>query len=71
MPLIVDGNGMPTFSKTNIMSLITRPKKILLNPREEWPVISGETATIGSLLTAYVIPLALIPSLATLLRDLL
>jgi len=47
------------------MSLTDRVKKILLAPRTEWPVIDGEQATVGSIYTSYVIPLALIPAIAS------
>ena len=42
------------------MGLVDRVKNILLNPRQEWEVIDGETATVGSLYTGYIIPLAAI-----------
>ena len=47
------------------MSLMSRVKAILLTPRTEWPVIEGEPATIASLYTGYIIPLAAIPALAS------
>jgi hypothetical protein len=46
------------------MSLMARVKAILLTPRTEWPVIEGEPATIASLYTGYIIPLAAIPAVA-------
>jgi len=49
------------------MNLIERAKNILLTPKTEWPVIASETATLSTLLTSYVIPLAAIPALASLL----
>lgn len=52
------------------MNLINRAKNILLTPKTEWNVIAGETATLGSLLTSYVIPMALIPTAAALLSGL-
>lgn len=47
------------------MSLMDRVKAILLSPKTEWPVIDGEQATVGSIYTGYVIPLALIPAIAS------
>jgi Yip1 domain len=47
------------------MNLIERVKSILVTPKTEWDVINGETATPPSLLTGYVIPLALIPAIAS------
>lgn len=52
------------------MNLIERAKNILLSPKTEWNVIAGETATLSSLLTSYVIPLALIPTAAAFLSGL-
>ncbi|HMA04110.1 MAG: Yip1 family protein [Gemmatimonas sp.] len=43
------------------MALVDRVKNILLSPRTEWPVIDAEPATIGSLYTGYIMPLAAIP----------
>lgn len=49
------------------MNLIQRAKNILITPKTEWTVVAGETATLGSLLTGYVLPLSLIPAIASLL----
>ena len=46
------------------MSLVARAKAILLSPKTEWGVIDSEQATIGSLYTGYVMPLAAIPAVA-------
>jgi hypothetical protein len=43
------------------MALVDRVKNILLSPRTEWPVIEAEPATIASLYTGYIMPLAAIP----------
>ena len=53
------------------MNLVERARNILFTPKTEWNVIAGESATVGSLFTSYVIPLSLIPVLATLLGELL
>ena len=42
------------------MGLVDRVKNILLSPKQEWVVIDGEAATVGSLYTGYIIPLAAI-----------
>ena len=47
------------------MALLDRVKSILLAPRPTWQVIDSESATVGSLYTGYVIPLAAIPAVAT------
>jgi hypothetical protein len=49
------------------MNLVERAKNILLTPKTEWTVITGETATLSSLLTSYVIPLATLPAIGALL----
>lgn len=43
------------------MELVSRVKGILLTPKAEWAVIDTEPATVGSLYTGFIIPLALIP----------
>ncbi len=53
------------------MNLVERARNILFTPKTEWNVIAGESATVGSLLTSYVIPLSLIPVLVTLLTEVL
>ncbi len=47
------------------MNLVERAKNILLTPKTEWLTIAGETATVQSLLTSYVMPMALIPAAAS------
>jgi hypothetical protein len=42
------------------MSLVDRARNIITNPAAEWPVIAAEPASVGSLYTGYIIPLALI-----------
>jgi len=46
------------------MNLVTRVKNILLQPKQEWPVIAGETTPTAQLYTSYVIPLAAVPAVA-------
>ncbi len=46
------------------MNLVARAKAILVNPRQEWPVIDTEPVDVGSLLTGYVLPLAAIGPIA-------
>lgn len=47
------------------MNLVERAKNIVLSPKTEWPVIASEAAEPASILTSYVLPLALIPTIAT------
>jgi len=44
------------------MALVDRVKNILLSPRAEWQVIDAEPATVSSLYTGYIAPLAAIPA---------
>jgi hypothetical protein len=53
------------------MNMIERVKNILVTPKTEWDVVNGESATPMSLLTSYVIFLALIPAGCTFLAGLL
>lgn len=47
------------------MNLVDRAKNIILAPKAEWAVISGETHTVRDLYTGYVLILAAIPALAS------
>ncbi len=44
------------------MNVIERAKSILLKPKETWPVIDAEPATIGAIYTQWLIILAAIPA---------
>jgi hypothetical protein len=46
------------------VNIVDRVKNILLKPKEEWPVISGETTSTADLYTSYIIPLAAIPAVS-------
>lgn len=48
--------------------MIDRAKNILLTPKQEWPVIEPEPTTPGQLYTGYVIPLAALSAVLTLIR---
>jgi hypothetical protein len=48
-------------------SLMTRVTNILTKPKEEWPVIAGESATVSGLFTGYIVILAAIPAVAGLI----
>src|SRR5690606_29681244 len=49
------------------MNLVARVKAILLDPSKEWPVIDQETHTVKDLYLSYLLPLAGIAALATLI----
>jgi hypothetical protein len=51
-------------------ALITRVKNILLKPKDEWSKIDTEAATIPGLYTGYVMLLAAIPAVASLIGGL-
>ena len=44
--------------------LIDRVKKILTDPRREWPIIAAEPTTTEKLYSSYIVPLAAIPAIA-------
>lgn len=46
------------------MNIVERAKNILLQPRQEWDVIAGETHSVSGLYTGYVMILAAIPAIA-------
>lgn len=50
------------------MNLLERVKNILITPKTEWEVINGETATPSSLFMSYVLPLAVVSSLGSVIR---
>jgi hypothetical protein len=47
------------------MNLVARAKAILMTPKQEWAVIDAEPLNTSALVTAYVIPLALIGPIAS------
>lgn len=59
--------GKPTPGSS---SLVDRAKAIILKPREEWPRIDAEPATISGLFAGYALILAAIPPLAGLIGGL-
>ncbi|TAL27007.1 MAG: YIP1 family protein, partial [Nitrospirae bacterium] len=49
------------------MNLIERAKNILLQPKKEWQVIAGETTTVSDLYKSYIVPLAAIGPIASII----
>ena len=49
------------------MNLVSRAKNIIMTPKTEWPVIAGEEPNIGQIIKGYVVPLALIPAVASII----
>jgi hypothetical protein len=48
------------------MNLVERAQKILLQPNQEWPVIEREPTTTAELYTGYIMPLAAIGAVASI-----
>jgi hypothetical protein len=53
------------------MSLISRVQNIILKPKDEWAVIDAEPATVGGIFTSYVIILAAIGPVASVIGGVL
>ena len=51
----------------NIQSLIARVRAILLKPRETWPEIAAEPASVSAIYRDYVLILAAVPALGMLI----
>ncbi|HEX2723216.1 MAG TPA: Yip1 family protein [Gemmatimonadaceae bacterium] len=49
------------------MNLVSRVKGILTNPRQEWAVIDAEPLNVGEVLVGYVLPLAAIGPIASII----
>jgi Yip1-like protein len=49
------------------MNLVDRVKRILLSPQPEWEVIDGESTTTSALYTGYIMPLAAIGPIASVI----
>lgn len=53
------------------MNIIERVKNILITPKTEWEVINAETDSIQTVLTTYVLPLAVVSAVGSLLHGFL
>ena len=51
------------------MALVDRAKNMILTPATEWPVVAAEPATASSILSGYVVPLALITPICSLISS--
>jgi hypothetical protein len=49
------------------MNLVERAKNIIVTPKTEWDVVSTEEPNIQQILLGYVLPLALIPTIAVII----
>jgi hypothetical protein len=47
------------------MNLVDRAKNIIMSPKTEWEVIANEQPDTGGIFTGYVLPMALIPAIAS------
>ncbi|MCB0711612.1 MAG: YIP1 family protein [Ignavibacteriae bacterium] len=61
-----ESNPEPALNN-NPAGLVDRAKNILMNSKEEWSVVASEAPNVGGIITGYVIPLSLIPAVATFL----
>ena len=57
-------------SLTGTNGLVERVKGILMKPRADWPVINDEPSSVASIYKSYVLPLAAIGPVATLIHAL-
>jgi hypothetical protein len=55
---------MPSTLELNVPALQERVKRILTDPKAEWPVIAAESTTVEQLYRTYIGPLAAIPAVA-------
>ncbi len=49
------------------MNLIDRAKNIIISPKTEWDVVANEEPNIQQIITGYVLPLALVPTIAMII----
>jgi len=49
------------------MNLVERAKNIILTPKMEWEAVANEEPNIQQILLSYVLPLALIPTIASII----
>jgi hypothetical protein len=49
------------------MNLVERAKNIIVTPKTEWDAVAAEEPNIQQILLGYVLPLALIPTIATII----
>lgn len=49
------------------MNLVDRAKNIIVSPKTEWNVVAGEEPNIQQIIVGYVIPLAIIPTVAVII----
>lgn len=57
-------SGFTAAGATTAPDLVTRVTNILTKPKQEWPVIGGESASIAGLYRSYIVILAAIPVVA-------
>ena len=53
------------------MNIVDRVKRLLLAPDPEWSVIAAESATLGGLITGYVLPVAALGAIGSLVGSVL
>lgn len=58
----------PVTSEPRARSLVARARSILLQPRSEWAMIAAESATVGGLYAEYIVWLAAVAPLASVIE---
>jgi hypothetical protein len=58
---------IPPIGSVNPSNIFTRAMNIMFKPKSEWQAIEAETPNTSSILFGYVIPLALIPAIFTII----
>ena len=53
------------------MNIVDRVKRLLLAPEPEWSVIAAESATLGGLITGYVLPVSALSAVGSLVGSVL
>jgi hypothetical protein len=60
--------GAPYSGSTSAPNIITRVTNILTKPKQEWPVIAGESTSVAALYTGYIMILAAIGVVASFIQ---
>lgn len=58
---------IPPVESMDLSSIFTRAMNIMFKPKTEWQAVEAETPNTSSILIGYVIPLALIPAIFTII----
>jgi hypothetical protein len=69
-PVALAAGGAASWASTTprLPGLIDRVKRVLFNPKDEWPIIASEPTSVGQLYTGYVMPLAGLAAVMSFVR---